>query len=139
MGSWAATAASLRRSVTTKTTRTFTDVLMQNCHLSPATWRTSFGDKTPQPTFISTSPSPTWTRRGRGGGARRARRRCGASPDTQFAVSGPKAALVGAILQPAAAEKLPRPGRSASTATAALQTYAGLLDEFDPNFNIVTP
>lgn len=55
-------------------------------------------------------------------------------------VSGPKAALVGAVLQPAAAAKLAEAGQiTLDGDESALQTYAGLLDEFEPNFNIVTP
>jgi len=44
------------------------------------------------------------------------------------------------VLQPAAAGKLAEPTRSPSTVTSQCsRIYADLLDEFDPNFNIVTP
>jgi alkyl sulfatase BDS1-like metallo-beta-lactamase superfamily hydrolase len=99
------------------------------------------GDKDPTADiridFAFTDLDETWTvwvKRG----VLNARR--GASPDTQLTVSGPKAALVGAVLQPAAAAKLAEAGKIILDGdSAALQTYAGLLDEFDPNFNIVTP
>lgn len=66
--------------------------------------------------------------------------RPGASKDTQLTISGPKAALVGAILQPAAATQLAQAGKiQLDGDQAALATYAGLLDEFDLNFNIITP
>jgi len=66
--------------------------------------------------------------------------RVGASPDTQLTVSGPKAALVGDVLQPAAAEKLSAAGKiQLDGEKSALTEFAGLMDEFDPNLNIITP
>ena len=66
--------------------------------------------------------------------------RVGASPDTQLTVSGPKAALVGVVLQPAAAEKLAAAGKiQLDGEKSALTEFAGLMDEFDPNLNIITP
>lgn len=66
--------------------------------------------------------------------------RLGASPDTQLTVSGPKAALVGAVLQPAAAAQLAQAGKIQLDGDhSVLATFAGLLDEFDADFNIVTP
>jgi alkyl sulfatase BDS1-like metallo-beta-lactamase superfamily hydrolase len=66
--------------------------------------------------------------------------RPGASPDAQLTVSGPKAALVGVILQPAAAGQLAQAGKiQLDGDQSALATLAGLLDEFDLDFNIVTP
>ena len=66
--------------------------------------------------------------------------RPGASPDTQLTVSGPKAALVGVVLQPAAAEKLAAAGKiQLDGEKSALTEFAGLMDEFDPNLNIITP
>ena len=63
-----------------------------------------------------------------------------ASPDTQLTVSGPKAALVGVVLQPAAAEKLAAAGKiQLDGEKSALTEFAGLMDEFDPNLNIITP
>lgn len=76
----------------------------------------------------------TWVRRG----VLNARR--GASPDTQLTISGPKAALVGVVLQPAGAAQLAQAGKIRLDGDeSALATFAGLMDEFDPNFNIVTP
>jgi alkyl sulfatase BDS1-like metallo-beta-lactamase superfamily hydrolase len=66
--------------------------------------------------------------------------RKGASPNTQLTVSGPKAALVGALLQPGAAAELAKAGQiSLDGDESALETLGGLLDTFDPSFNIVTP
>jgi linear primary-alkylsulfatase len=76
----------------------------------------------------------TWVRRG----VFNARR--GASPDAQLTVTGPKAALVAVLLRPAAAAQLAEAGQiELDGDESALDTLAGLLDEFDPNFNIVTP
>jgi alkyl sulfatase BDS1-like metallo-beta-lactamase superfamily hydrolase len=87
--------------------------------------------------FAFTDLDETWTmwiKRG----VLNARR--GASPDTQLTLSGPKAALVGAVLQPGAASQLAQAGKIRLDGDeVVLATYAGLLDEFDPNFNIVTP
>jgi alkyl sulfatase BDS1-like metallo-beta-lactamase superfamily hydrolase len=66
--------------------------------------------------------------------------RQGGSPDTQLTVSGPKAALVGVVLQSAAAEKLAAAGKIQLDGDQSVLTeFAGLMDEFDPNFNIITP
>jgi linear primary-alkylsulfatase len=66
--------------------------------------------------------------------------RKGASPDTQLTVSGPKATLVGVVLQPAAASQLAQAGKiQLDGDQSVLQAFAALIDEFDPNFNIVTP
>ena len=66
--------------------------------------------------------------------------RQGASPDTQLTVSGPKAALVGVILKPAAAGQLTQAGHiTLNGDLRALTALADVLDEFDPNFNIITP
>ncbi|NHP16700.1 MBL fold metallo-hydrolase [Rhodococcus sp. IC4_135] len=66
--------------------------------------------------------------------------RKGASPNTPLTVSGPKAALVGALLQPGAAAQLAKVGKiSLDGDGSALETLGGLLDTFDPSFNIVTP
>ena len=66
--------------------------------------------------------------------------RVGASPDTQLTVSGPKAALVGVVLKPAAAQQLAEAGQIHLDGDAsALRDLAAVMDEFDPNFNIVTP
>ena len=66
--------------------------------------------------------------------------RRGASPDAGLTVSGPKAALVGALLKPAGAGQLAQAGAiTLDGDELLLQTLAGLLDDFDPNFDIVTP
>ncbi len=66
--------------------------------------------------------------------------RVGASPDTQLTVSGPKAALIGVVLKPGAAQQLADAGQVQLDGDAsALRNYAAAMDEFDPNFNIVTP
>ena len=87
--------------------------------------------------FSFTDLDQTWTvwiRRG----VLNARR--GVSPDTQLTVSGPKAALVGVVLRPGAAGELTEAGQIRLDGDpAALTALAGVLDEFDPNFAIVTP
>jgi alkyl sulfatase BDS1-like metallo-beta-lactamase superfamily hydrolase len=66
--------------------------------------------------------------------------RQGASPGTQLTVSGPKAALVAVLLQPAAAAQLAQTGQiKLDGDETALTTLAGLLDTFDPNFHIIEP
>ncbi|MDR5698622.1 alkyl/aryl-sulfatase [Agromyces aerolatus] len=66
--------------------------------------------------------------------------RPGASAAAQLTVSAPKGDLVGVLLQPAAAGKLADAGRIALDGDrGVLDTYAGVLDEFDPDFAIVTP
>ena len=66
--------------------------------------------------------------------------RRGASPDTQLTVSGPKAALVGVVLQPAAAGQLAQADKiQLDGDESVLDSFAGLIDDFDPDFNIVTP
>jgi alkyl sulfatase BDS1-like metallo-beta-lactamase superfamily hydrolase len=76
----------------------------------------------------------TWIRRG----VLNARQ--GAHPKTQLTVTGPKAALVGVVLQPAAASKLAAAGEiKLDGDESVLHTYAGVLDDFDLNFPIITP
>ena len=87
--------------------------------------------------FTFTDHAETWTMWVKRG-VLNARRE--ASPDTQLTVSGPKAALVGVILKPAAAEQLGQAGKiKLDGDESVLRTFAGVLDEFEPNFNIVTP
>ncbi len=75
-----------------------------------------------------------WVRRG----VMNARK--GASDSPQLTVSGPKAALVGVLLQPAVADQLAAGGKvTLDGDTSALQTLAPVMDSFDPNFPIVTP
>lgn len=66
--------------------------------------------------------------------------RPGAVPDAPLTVSGPKAALAGVLLRPAAAGKLAASGAvKLEGDERLLEEFASLLDEFDPNFPIVTP
>ncbi len=66
--------------------------------------------------------------------------RPGAHPGTQLTVAGPKAALAAAILKPAAAAQLAKDGTIILDGDeSALETFAGLLDDFDTDFNIVIP
>lgn len=66
--------------------------------------------------------------------------RRGAVDDAQLTVAGPKAALVGVLLQPAAATRLAEAGTiSLEGDQAALRSLGELIDEFDPNFNVITP
>ena len=87
--------------------------------------------------FTFTDLKQTWTMRVKHGVLNA---RSGASPDPQLTVSGPKAALVGVVLQPGAAGQLAQGGKIHLDGDATvLATLAGLMDEFDPNFSIVTP
>lgn len=66
--------------------------------------------------------------------------RPGASDRTQLTITGPKAALVGALLTPATAAQLARSGAIALDGDeTVLHTLAQLLDDFDPDFPVVTP
>ncbi|WP_431070700.1 alkyl sulfatase C-terminal domain-containing protein [Microbacterium phyllosphaerae] len=66
--------------------------------------------------------------------------RLGASPDAQLTVSGPKTALVGVVLKPGTGHQLADDGHVQLDGDAAvLNELADVMDEFDPNFNIVTP
>ena len=74
------------------------------------------------------------------GPPRRAQRPARRPPRTPLTVSGPKAALGGVVLQPAAATQIVQAGKvQADGDESVLAAYAALLDKFDPNFNIVTP
>ncbi|MFI8483619.1 alkyl/aryl-sulfatase [Streptomyces rubrogriseus] len=87
--------------------------------------------------FRFTDTDETWTMRVRRG-VLNARR--GASPDTRLTVSGPKPALVACLLEPAGAERLAEAGKITLVGDeTALTTLAGLLDDFDPDFAVVTP
>ena len=71
-------------------------------------------------------------------GALSARR--GVADSARVTVSGPKEALVGVVLRPAVAGRLAAAGTIQMDGDeAALREYAGVLDEFDPNFPIVMP
>ncbi|MCQ4210942.1 alkyl/aryl-sulfatase [Streptomyces longispororuber] len=75
-----------------------------------------------------------WVRRG----VLNARR--GTSPDAPLTVSGPKAALVGTLLKPASAAQLAQAGKITLDGDATLlDTLGGLLDDFNPDFPVVTP
>ncbi|GAA3209854.1 alkyl/aryl-sulfatase [Oerskovia jenensis] len=66
--------------------------------------------------------------------------RKGAHPDASLTVSGPKAALAGVLLQPAATARLVDAGTVTLDGEASvLDTYGSVLDTFDPDFAIVTP
>jgi len=66
--------------------------------------------------------------------------RQGVAADAQLTVSGPKQALVAAMLQPAAASQLVTSGTLTLDGDAGvLSAYAALLDEVDMNLPIVTP
>jgi len=87
--------------------------------------------------FVFTDHDETWNMWVRRG-VLNARK--GASESPQLTVSGPKAALVGALLQPAVAEQLASGGTiTLDGDTSVLQSLAGVMDTFDPNFDIVTP
>ncbi|GII98848.1 hypothetical protein Slu03_12260 [Sediminihabitans luteus] len=52
----------------------------------------------------------------------------------------PKALAAAVVLQPAAATRLATAGKvTLDGDTSVLDAYAAVLDEFDPNFPIVTP
>jgi hypothetical protein len=60
--------------------------------------------------------------------------------DTQLTISGPKAALVALLLQPAEAGDIIASARlETDGALATPDTLAAVPDTFNPNFNIVTP
>ena len=60
--------------------------------------------------------------------------------DAQLSVSGPKAAVVGLLTQPKKAATLVASGALETTGdTSVLDVFAGVMDEFDPAFNLVTP
>ncbi|WAC58097.1 hypothetical protein OVA31_12050 [Gordonia sp. SL306] len=63
----------------------------------------------------------------------------GTSADTQLTISGPKAALVSVLLQPASADALAEGTIDVSGDSSILTAFGGVLDEFDPSFPIVTP
>ncbi|MFI7391516.1 alkyl sulfatase C-terminal domain-containing protein [Streptomyces tendae] len=74
-----------------------------------------------------------------------ARTRCagvisGVFPDTRLTVAGPKDALVATLLKPASAPPLVQAGKiTLDGDETVLHTLAGLLDDFDPDFPVVTP
>lgn len=66
--------------------------------------------------------------------------RRGACDETRLTVRGPKAAIVGVVLQPTGvADAVAGGGLELDGDAAALNDYAGLLDTFDPSFPIGTP
>jgi alkyl sulfatase BDS1-like metallo-beta-lactamase superfamily hydrolase len=79
----------------------------------------------------------TWTMRIRRGVLNA---RPGASPDTHLTVAGPKAALVAALLKPASATGLAEARKISLDGDPNVpRPLAGLLDDFDPDFPLVTP
>lgn len=66
--------------------------------------------------------------------------RPGRDPDTPLTVSGPKTALAAVLLRPAAAAELAGKGAVTLDGDAEVLTaYGALLDDFDPDFPVVTP
>ena len=66
--------------------------------------------------------------------------RKGTAADPQLTISGPKAALIAVVLQPSAASQLAQGGKiQLDGDESVLTALAGVMDEFDPNFNIVIP
>jgi hypothetical protein len=66
--------------------------------------------------------------------------RLGATDDAQVTVTGPKAAIVGAVLQPATVPELVEAGMlELGGDETVLEAYAAVLDEFDKSFPIGTP
>lgn len=66
--------------------------------------------------------------------------RPGMSGDTDLTVTGPKAALVGVLLRPAAAAGLAEAGTiRVDGDRSVFDRYGDVLDDFDPDFPIVTP
>ena len=109
-----------------------------SCSTSPPS--TSTARQPQQPTSRSTSTSPTSTRPGRCGSAAASSTPAGAPQPTPLTVSGPKAALVGALLIPANADELAAAGQlTLQGDRSAMAKLAAMYDEFDPNFNMVTP
>lgn len=87
--------------------------------------------------YAFTDLDETWTATVRRG-VLNARR--GTAPGTQLTVSGPKAVLTSVILNPATASRLVQAGKIRLDGDeTALETLAGLMDTFDPDFSIVTP
>ncbi|HEY3502010.1 MAG TPA: alkyl sulfatase dimerization domain-containing protein [Actinocatenispora sp.] len=66
--------------------------------------------------------------------------RPGAAPNPQLTITGPKAGLVGILLHPGDGIKLAKAGKvSLDGDETVLATLAGLIDDFDLDFPIVTP
>jgi alkyl sulfatase BDS1-like metallo-beta-lactamase superfamily hydrolase len=66
--------------------------------------------------------------------------RPGSSTEAPLTVRAPKALVAAVLLQPAAAGRLAAAGKITLDGDATLlDTYATVIDEFDPNFNIVEP
>ncbi len=87
--------------------------------------------------FAFTDIGETWTAWIRNGVLNA---RAGASPLTEATISGPKADLVGVLLHPAAAPQLAAAGRiKIDGDPTSLERYGTVIDEFDPNFAIITP
>jgi alkyl sulfatase BDS1-like metallo-beta-lactamase superfamily hydrolase len=87
--------------------------------------------------FTFAGTGETWSVRVRNGVLNA---RPGASPDAQATLSGPKAALVGLLLQPGAATALLEKGAVTVTGDGSrIDAFIGLLVRFDADFAIVTP
>ncbi len=60
--------------------------------------------------------------------------------DAQLSISGPKAAIVGILAQPKHAAAVLEAGKLEVTGdSTVLDTFASVMDEFDPAFNLATP
>jgi alkyl sulfatase BDS1-like metallo-beta-lactamase superfamily hydrolase len=99
------------------------------------------GDKAAETTlridFTFTDHDQTWSMRV-ARGVLNARQ--GASDDAQLTISGPKSALTGVLLTPTSGQRLAEAGEiSFDGDPAALAAFADLIDDFEPNFNIISP
>ncbi|MFI2336145.1 alkyl sulfatase C-terminal domain-containing protein [Nocardia rhamnosiphila] len=66
--------------------------------------------------------------------------RSGHAPDAQLMVPGPKASLAALLLQPKTArEVIEKYSLRTDGDISVLDALAGVVDEFDPHFNIATP
>lgn len=87
--------------------------------------------------LVFTDRGETWTMWVRNGVLNA---RPGASSEPQATITGPKAALVGLLVQPKAAQALVDKGAlQVAGDSSAIAAYAAVVDDFDPDFAIVTP
>lgn len=87
--------------------------------------------------FTFTDSGQDWTMRVRNGVLNA---RQGHDDGAPLTVAGPKIALSGVLLRPAqAGEIITKAGLKTAGDLSALQTFASLMDAFDPGFDMVTP
>ena len=87
--------------------------------------------------LVFTDRGETWTMWVRNGVLNA---RSGTSAHPQATASGPKAAIVGLLLKPTAARALVEKGAvEVAGDLGAFDAYAAVVDEFDPDFAIITP